>query len=54
MDAIRPSAPQAQAPTGIQESIVPIPIFDPDRAVRRLNLHALTGVSLSPSLLRWL
>ena len=26
MDAIRPSAPQAQAPSGIQESTAPIPI----------------------------
>ena len=26
MDAIRPSAPQAQAPSGILESTVPVPI----------------------------
>ena len=30
MDAIRPSAPQAQAPTGIPESTAPIPIPIPN------------------------
>ena len=42
MDAIRPSAPQAQAPSGILESTaqVPNPGPDPDRAERRLNPHA--------------
>jgi len=30
MDAIRPSAPQAQAPTGIPESAGPDPGPDPD------------------------
>ena len=43
--AIRPSAPQAQAPSGIQKSTVPIPIFDPDRAERRLNPQASNTIS---------
>ena len=43
MDAICPSAPQAQAPSGIPASTGPGPGPDPDRAERRLNPQAPKG-----------
>ena len=44
MDAICPSAPQAQAPSGIPAPPDPGP--DPDRAERRLNPQARQGLSI--------
>ena len=45
MDAIRPSAPQAQAPSGILESTVPIPIPIPIPVP--IPTYSLSGLPIS-------
>ena len=56
MDTICPSAPQAQAPSGILESTaqVPDPGPDPDRAERRLNPQAQAVSGLASLTLTYL